>query len=529
MSNKEGLLADGQETGRSDKDDAAGNIDDRDDDFFDWEEDKTYEVQQGKNAQSSTDKPRMLQNDVCCRPLHCRIHPWILKLIKHTLLLVFLLIPKYILHHVHSRHHETIVLIEDGRPYVGVVVGSYTGYFVTQLLIMALFKIIHNFGSVKVKITLETHDGLVPHIARSCWLFALIGFWEVFVHTPTCMKAKSRLDLADRLPDGGIQAMNMLYIMKRYSMQILSNRFEQDNSKFVELNFQGHVLDSLQKIKQPRANRLSTLHAQHHSHLGQYHHHYRWAEKSTSWLTNTYQGARSPGTSRPGSPRDEKPWTASIVADSTTGGAGGTGKQQSTWQLLKRSIVRRTRTSRPNMTGTATSIIGSIADGDKDHELEPQEFFRMSKKRMSKLIHSLRNKLIEIMDRIWKLFDPTGGDIVTRAMFKQTIVDMVNLRKSFTSTHKTFENATAKIDMLFNGVVLLFVIVPFLTAYDIGVQQFAVGVSSNNLSAAGAFDVGDRIELDGAYFTIVTLHILSTELRQGDGMTMNGKSINFEL
>lgn len=55
---------------------------------------------------------------------------------------------------------------------------------------------------------------------------------------------------------------------------------------------------------------------------------------------------------------------------------------------------------------------------------------------------------------------------------------MVNLRKSFTSTHKTFENAMAKLDMLFNGIVLLFVIVAFLIAYDVGVQQFAVGVSS---------------------------------------------------
>ncbi|KAG0295248.1 hypothetical protein BGZ96_012247 [Linnemannia gamsii] len=524
------VLEDDQETGRSDKD---SNIDTKDDedDFFDWEEDKIYEVQQGKEAQSSTDKPKMLQDDVCCRPLHCRLHPWIFKLIKHAIFLIFLLIPKFILHHVHSRHHETIVLIEDGKPYMAVVVGNHIGYFVIQLLIMALFKIIHKFGSVKVKITLETHDGLVPHIARTCWLFSLIGFWAVFVHSPTCMKAKSQLDLDEALLDGvdmhcrrwifwwvyrclwGIQAMNMLYIMKRYTMQILSDRFEQDNSKFVELNFQGHVLDGLQKIKQPRANRLSSLHAHHHHHLSQYHHHYRWAEKSTSWLTNTCQGARSPGASRTNSPKDDKPMTASIVADSAAGGTKGraAAKHNSSWQLLKRSIARRTRVGRSNMTGTATSIIGSIAEADKDHELEPQEFFRMSKKRKSKLIHSLRNKPIEnpnkkakdlwaricpshrnhlermdleqpfkkeIVDRVWKLFDPSGGDIVTRAMFKKSIVDMVNLRKSFTSTHKTFENAMAKLDMLFNGIVLLFVIVAFLIAYDVGVQQFAVGVSS---------------------------------------------------
>ena len=58
------------------------------------------------------------------------------------------------------------------------------------------------------------------------------------------------------------------------------------------------------------------------------------------------------------------------------------------------------------------------------------------------------------------------------------IVDMVNLRKSFTSTHKTFENAMAKLDMLFNIIVLLFVIVAFLIAFDVGVQQYAVSVSS---------------------------------------------------
>ena len=48
------------------------------------------------------------------------------------------------------------------------------------------------------------------------------------------------------------------------------------------------------------------------------------------------------------------------------------------------------------MSGTATSIIGSIADGDKDYELAPQKFFRMNKKRKPKLIHSLRNKPIEV-------------------------------------------------------------------------------------------------------------------------------------
>ncbi|KAF9928696.1 hypothetical protein FBU30_002167 [Linnemannia zychae] len=604
------------ESGQNNNLDNNNNDDNKesDDDYFDWEEDKIYVVKQGKDVQSSSnEKLQMLQDDVCCP--HCRIHPWILMLMKHIVILTILLIPKFVLHHVHSHHRETIVLIEDGNPYMGVVIGHHIGYFVIQLLIMALFKIIYNFGSVKVKIILETHDGLVPHIARSCWLFILIGLWATFVHNPTCLKARGRLDPMEILPNGvdmhcrawifwwvcrclwGIQAMNMLYIMKRYTMQILSDRFEQDNSRFIKLNFQGHVLDGLQKIKQPRANRLSTFHAHHYyGHLGHYHNNHRWTEKPTSWLANTYQGTRSPIISRPGSPRDDKPMTASIVADSAAIGGGGNGhggrgihKQYSIWQLLKRSITRRTKFSRTNTTGTSTSTIGSITDGDKDHELEPQEFVRMSKKRKSKLINSLRNKPIENpnkkakelwaricpahrnhlermdieqafkkenMDRVWKLFDPAGGDIITRAMFKQTIVDMVNLRKSFTSTHKTFENAMAKLDMLFNGIVLLFVIVAFLIAFDVGVQQFALlvgcafvtGTSAKNAFESmvfifvmrrkwkqtrnttymhtccvdpinqKAFDVGDRIEMDGAYFTIITIHILSTELKRGDGM-----------
>ncbi|KAF9116169.1 hypothetical protein BGX27_004509 [Mortierella sp. AM989] len=157
------------------------------------------------------------------------------------------------------------------------------------------------------------------------------------------------------------------------------------------------------------------------------------------------------------------------------------------------------------------------------------------------------------MDRVWKLFDAGEGDIVTRSMFKKAIVDMVNLRKSFTSTHRTFENAMAKLNMLFNFIVFLFVIVALLIAYDVGVQQYAVGVSSLVVGGAfvtgtsaknafesmififvirrkhfvvelvlyrvvPAFDVGDRIELDGAYYLIMRIHILTTEMRRGDGM-----------
>ncbi|KAG0200785.1 hypothetical protein BGX33_010803 [Mortierella sp. NVP41] len=114
----------------------------------------------------------------------------------------------------------------------------------------------------------------------------------------------------------------------------------------------------------------------------------------------------------------------------------------------------------------------------------------------------------EIMDRVWKLFDPSGGDIIARAMFKQAIVDMVNLRKSFTSTHKTFENAMAKLDMLFNCIVLLFVIVAFLIAYDVGVQQFAVGVSSLVVGCAFVTGTSAKNAFESMVFTFV-MHVFS--------------------
>ncbi|KAG0296028.1 hypothetical protein BGZ98_001134 [Dissophora globulifera] len=537
--------------------------DDADSDF-DWEEDKIHEVKdKDKDAQANPPgTATLIESDVCCRPLNRRIHPRITWLARNVLVVVFFLIPKFILTHVHTHHHNTIVLIEGGKPYMAVVIGNHLSYFVIQFLIIALFKVIHHFGTVKVKITLETHDGLVPHIARSVWLFVLIVFWVVYVHYPTCDKARIGLDFPASIEEGvdmqcrrwifwwvhrclwGIQAMNMLYILKRYTMQILSDRFEQDNSKFVELNFQGHVLDNLQKIRPPRPHRASGFHGTHS----------RWAEKSTSWLATatTTQVNRSPNPSRPSSTKDEKPPTANMIDREPS-------PKRSTWELLKNSFQRRAKKSHGVKIRTASSPSGSISEVYRDHELEPQEFVRMSKKRKTKLIHSLRNKPIEnpykkakdlwtricpphrnhleqidleqpfkkdIMDRVWKLFDPNGGDIVTRAMFKQTIVDMVNLRKSFTSTHKTFENAMAKLDMLFNIVVLLFVIVAFLIAYDVGVQQYAVGVSSlvvgcafvTGTSAKNAFESMVFIFVMGAYFMIKTIHILTTEMKRGDGM-----------
>ncbi|KAI7830219.1 hypothetical protein BC939DRAFT_302794 [Gamsiella multidivaricata] len=364
------------------------------DDDFDWEEDKIYEDKE-KDLQANAESIAMMEGDVCCQPLHRRVHPWVIRLVKNAFIIVCFLIPKFILRHVHTHHQKTVVLIEDGKPYMAVVIGNHLSYFLIQFLIMALFKIIHKFGSVKVKIILETHDGLVPHIARSVWLFVLIAFWVVFVHYPTCAKAKSGIDFT-KMAEGvdmecrrwifwwvhrclwGLQAMNLLYILKRYTMQILSDRFEQDNSKFVELNFQGHVLDGLQKIKPHRQQRIPGLQG----------HHYRWAEKSTSWLaSSTHQGGKSPNQSRPSSSKAEKPPTASLV--------DGITQKRSTWELLKNSFQRRTE-AKGTSVEKATSPAGSIGEVCRDHELEPQEFVKMSKKRKSKLIHSLRNKPIEV-------------------------------------------------------------------------------------------------------------------------------------
>ncbi|KAG0213816.1 hypothetical protein BGX28_003490 [Mortierella sp. GBA30] len=533
--------------------------DEDDEDDFDWEVNKIHEDKDKKDAQGqNTEKIMRLQDDVCCRPLHRRIHPWITHLFKNALVIVLLLIPKLLLKHIHARNPNMIVLADNGRPYVAVVVSNHIGYYVIQFLTMALFKIIHLFGTVQIKIVLETYDALVPHIARTVWFFGLIALWGFLVHGPNCLASQSKLDETVGLNEGvdmqcrmwvfwwvyrcmwGLQAMNILYIIKRYLMQVISDRFEQDNSRFVELNFQGHVLDTLQKIKMPKflhsSHRLAGLHAAHH----------RWTDKSSHWL-------KSPIASRPSSIMEDRPPTATVESDVL--------QNHSILQLVMNSIRRRFHADKGTRAGrTTSSPAGSPADADKEHELEPQEFVRMSKKRKSKLIHSLRNKPIEnpykkakdlwarvcpqhrnhlervdletyfknkdIADRVGKLFDPNGSGIITRTMFKQAVVDMVNLRKSFTSAHKTFENAMAKLNMVFNIVVLLFVIVAFLIAFDVGVQQYAVSVSSlvvggafiTGTSAKNAFESMIFIFVTDSYFTIMTIHILTTEMKRGDGL-----------
>ncbi|GJJ69883.1 hypothetical protein EMPS_02232 [Entomortierella parvispora] len=499
------------------------DIDDRDDDF-DWGED---------NVEDDTfvDPSSVIQDDISFR-----IHPFVSKVLKNILILFVLLIPRIILHHVHTHHHETIVLIEDGRPYVAVVIGNHIAYYVIRFLVMGLFKLIHRFGTVAIKITLETHDGLVPYVARSVWLMNLITFWAIFVHYPSCARAKNALELV--ILEGGaaaavaeteanaglggvelqcrrwvfwwvyrflwgIQAMLVLYILKRYSMQVLSDRFEQDNSKYVELNFQGHVLDGLQKIKHPLSR---ASHPGSHYPGGGLKNPAAWLVKSTSGsvaggVIGPASGARSPAlnSARLFSALDRRPSTATIVAEDVSLGHRQSSKR-SIWMLLKNSFQKRKKeadSTENNVNGSEEALGGrdeksavspsdSIHETESDHALpEPEELVRMSRKRKSRLVNSLRNKPIdnpnkkakelwnricpadqrylvradlqpafkkEIFERVWKLFDPSGGETITPAMFKK------------------------------------------------------------------AYDVGDRIELNGSYFTITTIHILTTEMKRNDGM-----------
>ncbi|KAG0053165.1 hypothetical protein BGZ83_001575 [Gryganskiella cystojenkinii] len=603
-------------------------VDEDDDDNFDWEEDK--EVDSGTDSAGGTggvDPAITTPEDVCCAPFARKIHPFVTKVVKNIVILVLLLIPKVILHHVHSHHHEVIVLIEDGLPYVAVVVGLHVAYFLIRFLVMCVFKLIHKFGTVKVKIGLETHDDLVLYIGRSVWLMCLITVWAIFVHNPTCNRVKTLLELAileggpaaaaaEIEANGGVggggvelqcrrwifwwvyrflwgaQAMLLLYILKRYMMQVISDRLEQDNARFVELHFQGYVLDVLQKIKHP-SNKFYVHHPGFHLRKFQ---HPGGPSSSTIGLPSSFgnnTGGRSPGpmSSRPPSPKYEKQPSTAAVVDCASRDLPSS--KRSIRELLKSSFQRRRKTSNETATskiggdGTTVGVAavgcdtstnaGSIHESDKDHDsLEPLEFVRMSRKRKSLLVHSLRNKTIDNpnkkakdlwaricpqhrnflkredldafkkdLDRVWALFGAGKEDRrITRTMFKKGIVDMVNLRKGFTSAHKTFENAMAKLDMLSSLVVFLFAVVAFLIAFDAGIQQYAVSVSSlvvgcafvTGSSAKNAFesmifvfvvrrkceslpfDVGDRIELSGSYFTITTIHILTTEMKRNDGM-----------
>ncbi|KAF9211014.1 hypothetical protein BGZ59_008635 [Podila verticillata] len=587
-----------------------------DDEEFDWEEDKIEE----SDADDNISLTRDIQDDLCCSLLQRHLHPLVIRLILNILLIACYATPVVVQHLMpreHHHHHNTnaaIVLIDGGRPYMAVMLGLHSGYFLIQILVRFLFKIVYHCGSIRYKLKLETHDSLVPGVGRSVWLGTLAVAWYLCVEKPTCAMARhgheseaeeSLVDLTCRRWFfwwvtrflAGIQLTNVLYLLKRYAMQAISDRFDQDSSRLMEAYFQGYVLEALEKIK--RASKVFQgvgLHLHYGSHLHLNHH--RWAE-------GTKYGGKSPLVSQPNSAGDEKPLTAEILAANQNLAQTKT----STWELLKNSVQKRRQrhlkrkaensggnatggggSSRrgsdgstlggPNSTATksrlkgSVSPAGSILDTEKEHEDDSQEF--MGKRKKTRMIDSLRNKPIENpykkarelwerlcpshrnylervdleggrfskkkLDRIWKLFDPNGGDTITRAMFKKGIVDIVNRRKSVTSAHKAFENAMAKLDMLFNLLWIFFAIIAFLVVYDVGVQQYAVGMSSlvvgcafvTGTSAKNAFesmififvmasfiwsfDVGDRLSMDGAFYTILNMHILTTEMKRGDGM-----------
>ncbi|KAF9294517.1 hypothetical protein BGZ74_011221 [Mortierella antarctica] len=598
-----------------------------DDVEFDWEEDK---IEKSDTDDTDTSLTRDIQDDVCCSALQRHVHPFAIRLVLNLLLLTFYAAPVIVQrsmtrehHHHHHNSNAIILMIDGGRPYMAVMLGLHLGYFLIQILVRFLFKLAYRCGSIRYKLKLETHDSLVPGVGRSVWLGTLALAWYFVVEKPTCAIAQlgHESEAEELVVDltcrrwvfwwvtrflAGIQLTNVLYLLKRYAMQSISDRFDQDSSRLMEAHFQGYVLEALEKIK--RANKVVMNHgggggggylhsAQHYgSHLHLNHH--RWGEgtKHITWSTTNSacasqasgNGGKSPLASQPTSAVDEKPPTAGILAADQQQMLVQT--RISTWQFLKNSVQKRRqrhlkRRAENGSTGTgagsrrggggstpsgpnsattrsrrkgSASPLGSILDTEKEHEDDSQEF--MGKRKKTRMIDSLRNKPIENpykkarqlwerlcpnhrnylervdleggrftkkkLDRIWKLFDPNGGDTITRAMFKKGIVDIVNLRKSVTTTHKAFENAMAKLDMLFNLLWIFSAIIAFLVVYDVGVQQYAVGVSSlvvgcafvTGSSAKNAFESMIFIFVMGAFYTILNMHILTTEMKRGDGM-----------
>ncbi|KAG0084136.1 hypothetical protein BGZ92_010164, partial [Podila epicladia] len=591
-----------------------------DDVEFDWEEDK---IEESDTDDTDTSLTRDIQDDLCCSALQRHVHPFAIRLILNLLLLICYAAPVIVQRSMprerNHRHNANamILMIDGGRPYMAVMLSLHLGYFLIQILVRFLFKLTYHCGSIRYKLKLETHDSLVPGVGRSVWLGTLALAWYLVVEKPTCVIARrgheseveeSAVDLTCRRWVfwwvtrflAGVQLTNVLYLLKRYAMQVISDRFEQDSSRLMEAHFQGYVLEALEKIK--RANKVMMNHggggggAQHYgSHLHLNHH--RWGDgtKYLTWSTTNSacasqaggNGGKSPMASQPTSAVDEKPLTAGILAVDQQQMLVQT--RTSAWQFLKNSVQKRRQRhskqraengssgtgagSRRGGGGTpggpngaairsrrkgSASQAGSILETEKEHEDDSQEF--MGKRKKTRMIDSLRNKPIENpykkarqlwerlcpshrnylergdleggrftkkkLDRIWKLFDPNGGDTITRAMFKKGIVDIVNLRKSVTTTHKAFENAVAKLDMLFNLLWIFSAIIAFLVVYDVGVQQYAVGVSSlvvgcafvTGSSAKNAFESMIFIFVMGAFYTILNMHILTTEMKRGDGM-----------
>lgn len=425
------------------------------DEEFDWEEDK---IEDSDTDDTDTNLTRDIQDDLCCSALQRHIHPLVIRLILNLLLVACYAVPVIVqqcMPREHHHHHNTnaiIVMIDGGRPYMAVIFGLHLGYFLIQILVRFLFKLAYHCGSIRYKLKLETHDSLVPSVGRSVWLGTLALAWYLCVEKPTCVFARhgheseaeeSVVDLTCRRWFfwwvtrflAGIQLTNVLYILKRYAMQAISDRFDQDSSRLMEAHFQGYVLEALEKIK--RANKVLMNHGGGHHH-SQHLNHHRWGEgtKYLAWPTTNSafasqaggNGWKSPIASQPTSAVDESPPTAGILAADQQQIL--TQPRTSTWEFLKNSMLKRRQrhlkrraessstgagtasrrgnggitpsgpnsaTTRPRRKGSA-SPVGSILDTEKEHEDDSQEF--MGKRKKTRMIDSLRNKPIEVRERV---------------------------------------------------------------------------------------------------------------------------------
>ncbi|KAF9404433.1 hypothetical protein BGZ94_004181, partial [Podila epigama] len=397
----------------------AGSVDDQD---FDWEENK---VEQEEVETDNSSMSRDIQDDVCCSAIQRNVHPLVIRFIINGLLVCLYSIPVIVQrlipreHHHHHNVKATIVMINSGRSYLAVMLGLHLGYFFIQILVRFLFKLAYNCGSIKHKLKLETHDSLVPAVGRSVWLGVLTLTWYLCVHRPTCILARHghETEIVESIVDltcrrwvfwwvtrflAGVQLTNILYLLKRYAMQSISDRFDQDSSRLREAHFQGYVLEALEKIK--RANKMMHYYNHHHhhhhhdnhlhlkecwsghpSHYGShsYMNHHRWVEGSTKylgWTSNTHsayssqaggQGVGSSGgsgfgkgqlMSQPNSAMDEKPPTAGILSSDHQQHLAPS--KRSMWEYLKHSFVKRREKrnlKRTNTTNGGGGVTGSGA------------------------------------------------------------------------------------------------------------------------------------------------------------------------
>ncbi|KAG0324766.1 hypothetical protein BG004_003372, partial [Podila humilis] len=418
-----------------------------DDDIFDWEEDKIDRLKQGSlsddddddgninnnsnnnnsssNNNNNNSKARgdILQDeDLCCGTIQRHLHPRVVGIIANAVLILLYSIPVLVQHSMPKEHNHrhnanaTIVAIKDGQPYMAVMLSLHLGYFLIQILVRSLFKLAYNCGSITIKLKLETHDALVPGVGRSVWLGVLALSWYLCVEKPTCLVARHghETEIAESLVDltcrrwffwwvtrflAGVQLTNILYLLKRYAMQSISDRFDQDEKRLREAHFQGYVLEQLEKIK--RANKLHYYHQQQHQQQQQQHMNGNilygnsnnlQASKYLSWSTSSPRSAnlvvgggggggggcsggksplvtpKSSSMSQPTSAAvdgDHAPTTAGILtADHYQHHLNHMGKARtSTWDYLKNSIQKRRRQRLARKRGGSIGGIGSIAGG----------------------------------------------------------------------------------------------------------------------------------------------------------------------